>query len=397
MQDSRRVGARLEGTAREFRRCSVSVFDTLDNPSMKFDSEGRCQYYHDYQAIATANLVTGTRGREELEALTASIRRDGKGKPYDSIIGLSGGVDSTYVAWLAQQLQLRPLAVHFDNGWNSEIAVSNIEKVVGKFGWDLHTLVVDWEEFRDLQRAYLQASVIDVEVVTDHAIAATLFRLAAKWGVPYLLSGSNVATEAVIPSHWIFNKLDHINLLDIHRQFGNVALRTYPLFDTLSKKRAIHATGARSISLLNLADYNYAGAKQTIKNDLGWVDYGGKHHESIFTRFYQCEILPRKFGVDKRKAHLSNLIFSGQLTQSEALQRLSEPPCGHETLNSDRQFVLKKLGYTEPEFNQIMAIPPRSHLDFEVERPLSHRYPMLRPFMPAVRMLRRLASLVDRN
>jgi N-acetyl sugar amidotransferase len=382
---------------REFRRCSVSVFDTLDDPSMEFDSEGRCNYYYDYQRTAAANLVLGTRGREELEKLAARIRREGKGKPYDCIIGLSGGVDSTYVAWLANELQFRPLAVHFDNGWNSEIAVSNIEKVVKKFGWDLHTLVVDWDEFRDLQRAYLQASVIDVEVPTDHAIAATLFRLAGKWKIPYVLSGSNVATEAVIPPHWIFNKLDHLNLLDIHRQFGTIPLKTYPLFDTVSKKRVIHIGGARSVSLLNLADYDYSRAKHTISTGLGWVDYGGKHHESIFTRFYQCEILPRKFGVDKRKAHLSNLIFSGQLTQSEALQRLEDPACTEQTLNSDRQFVLKKLGFTESQFNQLMSVPPRSHLDFDVERPLSQRYPMLRPLVPAFRVLRRIARLVDRK
>lgn len=374
--------------APSYRQCSVCVLDTRDDPRMRFDSEGRCHYYHEYLAAEKQYVRTGGNGRRELERLAEEFKSAGKGKPYDSIMGLSGGVDSTYVAYVAKDLGLRPLAVHFDNGWNSELAVKNIENIVNRLGLDLVTYVINWEEFRDLQLAYLKASVVDIEVVTDHAIFATLYRMAGRHGIRAILSGTNVVTEQVLPPHWIYNKTDHVNIRAIHREFGKVPLKTYPFMDLKVKKYYQLIRGIRSHSILNYVDYDKARVKRLIADELGWRDYGGKHCESIFTRFYQGYILPTKFGIDKRKAHLSNLIFAGQITKQQALADLAEPIYAPAQLASDHEFVLKKLKLTEPEFAELMSLPPRSHTDFATEQSVYDAYPVLRPLRGAAEILK---------
>ncbi|MBA3341048.1 MAG: N-acetyl sugar amidotransferase [Gemmatimonadaceae bacterium] len=378
----------IRPTPARYRRCSISVLDTRDDPMMRFDAEGRCHYFHEYAEAERLHVRAGAEGRAELERLADNIRATGRGKQYDCILGLSGGVDSTYVAWQAKQLGLRPLAVHFDNGWNSELAVGNIESIVSRLEFDLFTYVIDWNEFRDLQLAYLRASVVDIEVVTDHAIVATLYRLAAKHGIRHILSGTNVVTEQVLPPHWVFNKTDHVNIRAIHREFGTSPLKTYPFMDLKVKKYHQIVRGIRSHAILNLVDYNKAAVKRLIASELGWRDYGGKHHESIFTRFYQGHILPVKFGVDKRKAHLSNLIFSGQMTQAEALAELERPIYNPAQLAKDRDFVLKKLELGEADFAELMLRPPRPHTDFACERSVYAEYPMLRPFRGMAELLK---------
>jgi N-acetyl sugar amidotransferase len=313
-----------------------------------------------------------------LEQLVEKIKKDGKGKPYDCIMGLSGGVDSSYVAYLCKQYNLRPLAVHFDNGWNSELAVKNIESMVNKCGFDLYTLVVDWEEFRDIQLSYLKASVVDIEVPTDHAITTVLMRLALKHKIKYSLSGSNVNTEFIMPKSWIFNKSDHINLLDIHKQFGTKPIKTYPLNDTMLKKRYTWA-GIQSLNILNYVDYHKQNAKDIITKELGWRDYGGKHYESLFTKFYQAHILPEKFSIDKRKPHLTNMIFSGEISKAEAVEELQTPLYAPEVFQLEKEFFLKKLGLSAAEWEAIMKKPAKSHYDFATERPLDERYKILKP------------------
>ena len=346
---------------------------------MRFDDEGRCHYYHDFVRACNERVRTGEQGERALAQLADRIRADGRGKPYDCIMGLSGGVDSTYVAYLAKQLGLRPLAVHLDNGWNSELAVSNIENVVNRLGIDLYTYVLDWTEFADLQRAYLRASVVDVEVVTDHAIFATMARIAGQRGIKHVLSGTNVVTEQVLPPHWIYAKTDHVNIRAIHAAFGTVPLRTYPFMDWRVKKYYHLIRGLRSHSVLDLVAFDKSAVKRLIQTELGWRDYGGKHYESIFTRFYQAYILPTKFGIDKRKAHLSNLIFSGQLSKADALAQLAEPLYPADLLTRDMEFVLKKLELSTDEFRRLMACPPRPHRDFAYERGIYDRYPFLLP------------------
>lgn len=374
------------------RQCSVGVLDTGDDPDMRFDEQGRSHYYHDYMRAAAELVHDGPEGEVMLQALAERIRADGKGKPYDCIMGLSGGVDSTYVALQARRLGLRPLAVHLDNGWNAELAVQNIEQIVSRLDIDLHTHVIDWNEFRDLQRAHLKASVIDIEVVSDHAIFAVLYQLASKYGIRHVLSGTNVVTEFVMPPHWIYNKTDHVNIKAIHAAFGEVPLKTYPFMSLKLKKWDQLFRGLKSHSILNLLPYNKAAVKQQIMAELGWRDYGGKHHESIFTRFYQGYILPVKFGVDKRKAHLTNLIYAGQITREEALAELAAPPYDPDQMEEDRQFVAKKLGFTLEEFDAIMREPPRPHTDFATERSVYEMYPALRPLRGAFNLIKRGAG-----
>jgi len=295
-------------------------------------------------------------------------------------MGLSGGVDSTYVAYLAKQLGLRPLAVHFDNGWNSELAVMNIENIITKLGFDLFTYVIDWNEFRDIQLAYLKASVVDIEAITDHAIFATLYRLAGEKKIKYVLSGTNVQTENTLPRSWIFNKHDHINIQSIHKAYGTLPLKTFPFSNAKVKRYYRQVLGVTSVSVINYVEYNKKKIKELIQRELGWRDYGGKHYESVWTRFYQGYILPTKFNIDKRKAHLSDLIFGGQITKEEALEELRKPIYDATQFKIDYDFVLKKLGLTEDEFNAIMQAPPRSHYDFDYEKPIDVRYPALKPF-----------------
>lgn len=357
---------------------------------MRFDAEGRCHYFHEYHAAEATDVCSGDEGERRLQVLADRIRKDGAGKPYDCIMGLSGGVDSTYVALQARRLGLRPLAVHLDNGWNSELAVHNITEIVGRLGIDLHTLVIDWAEFRDLQRAYLKASVVDIEVLSDHAIFATLYRLAGKHGIKHILSGTNVVTEFVLPSHWIFNKADHVNIRAIHKAFGEAPLKSYPFMDLKVKKWHQMVRGVTSHSILNLTHYVKAEVKDTIKNELGWRDYGGKHFESVFTRFYQGVILPEKFGIDKRKAHLTNLIYSGQATKADALRELERPTYDPILQAQDREFVAKKLGFSVDEFEAIMRIPQRRHEEFEVERSVYEMYPALKPLRGAANVVKQL-------
>lgn len=361
--------------------------DTIADPDITFDEKGISNYYYNYQKAAAERLHFGDEGWERLTAIADQIKQVGKGQPYDCIMGLSGGVDSTYVAYLAKKLGLRPLAVHFDNGWNSELSVMNIQNIVTKLDLDLFTYVINWEEFKDLQLSYLKASVVDIEAITDHAIFATLYRLAGEKNIKYVLSGTNVQTENTLPRSWIFSKADHINIKSIHKKFGTVPLKTFPFIDQKVKRYYFNVKGIRSISVLDYLEYNKKQVKELIQNEFGWRDYGGKHYESIWTRFYQGYILPHKFKIDKRKAHLSDLIFSGQITKEEALQELAIPMYDPAQFRSDYEFVLKKLGLSENEFEEIMARPPRSHYDFDYEKPIDERYPLLRPLKYIYRKL----------
>ncbi|MBY0537538.1 MAG: N-acetyl sugar amidotransferase [Chitinophagaceae bacterium] len=370
-----------------FRQCTISVMDTIADPDITFDENGICNYYYEYKKAESESVRKGAEGWAALKAIAATIKEAGKGQDYDCIMGLSGGVDSTYVALLAKQLGLRPLAVHFDNGWNSELSVMNIENIVNKLGFDLFTYVINWDEFKDLQLSYLKASVVDIEAITDHAIFASLYRLAGERNIKYILSGTNVQTENTLPKSWIFNKYDHRNIKAIHKAYGKVPLKTFPFMDAKVKRYYQQMKGISSVSVLHYADYNKAEVKKRIQEELGWRDYGGKHYESIWTRFYQGYILPTKFKIDKRKAHLSDLIFGDQITKEQALEELAKPIYDPAQFKTDFDFVLKKFGLTEEEWNAIMAIPPRSHYDFDYEKPIDIRYPILKPFKYVYRKL----------
>lgn len=361
--------------------CSKCILDSIDDPHLILDENGVCNHCHYYEKEKQLLVLEGAPAQHKLQQTIQVIKEYGKGKKYDCLIGLSGGVDSSYVAYLASQYGLRPLCVHFDNGWNSELAVQNIERIVNKLKFDLFTYVIDWEEFRDLQLAYLRASVIDIEVVTDHAIYGSLFKVAKDNDIRYVLGGHNVATEGILPYHWTYTKSDYINIRSIHKKHGTRKLKSFPFLDR-KMKRFIKKSGVEFVNYLNWVPYIKDDVKHTLINELGWRDYGGKHYESVWTRFYQGYILPEKFGVDKRKAHLSTLVCSGQMTREQALEEMKRPPIDPEQLKVDMEFVLKKLDLSRNEFDAIMHLPIQNHRNFETEGSLFNYYPVLRPLRP---------------
>jgi len=350
--------------AREYQICSRCILDTTD-PNIEFDEKGVCNHCRGYEKIAQRRVFEGIKAKKKLEELVEKIKQEGMDRKYDCLIGLSGGVDSTYVAYIVRELGLRPLAIHLDNRWNTRIAEENIRNIVDKLQLDLKTYTVDWEEFKDLQLAFLKASVVDIEFITDHGLAALIYKVANEKGIKYVLTGNNVVTEAVMPESWAYHKNDLVNLKAIHKQFGTVRLKNFPTLGILKKAYFQCIRKIRSIPILNYVNYVKEDAKKLMARELGWKDYGGKHYESVFTRFYQAYILPKKFDIDKRKAHLSNLICSGQMTRQEAMKQMEQDPYPDEQiLKEDKDHVLKQLGLTDEEFEKIMSLPVRSHYDY---------------------------------
>jgi N-acetyl sugar amidotransferase len=352
--------------------------DNIVDPDITFDENGICNYYHEYLEAETQQVLKGEAGEKKYNDIIAQMKADGKEKKYDCILGVSGGVDSTYLAYLAKQAGLRVLCVHFDNGWNSELAVKNIQNIVEKCGFDLFTYVIDWEEFKDIQLAYFKANVIDIEAVTDIAIFSALDVICKEQGIKHIIDGRNVVTEVTLPKAWICKNSS--NLRDIHKRFGTKKLKAYPLMSPIRRRLIARSKPFQSWPLLNYVVYDKKEAKEKIISALSWRDYGGKHYESVFTRFYQGYILPTKFKVDKRKAHLSNLIFSGQLTKSEALAELEQPIYPASIFEQDLQFVLKKLGYTEETFRNYIEGPAIPHNHYNLSISIFDEYPLLKPF-----------------
>lgn len=349
-----------------YQVCTRCVMDTSD-PEISFNEQGLCNHCQRYDFMVKDIVERAQSGGRlgELDAMVDTIKAAGKGKDYDCIMGLSGGVDSSYVAYTAKRLGLRPLAVHFDSGWNSELAVNNIENIVKKLKIDLYTHVVNWDEMRDLQLAFFKASVANCDIPTDHAFPAILLDQASRHGIKYVLSGSNYATEFILPSSWGYQSGDLRHLKDIHSKFGKSRLREYPTIGFF--KQYIwypYVRGIKTFKPLNYLPYNKFEAKRVIMNELGWRDYGGKHYESIFTRFFQGYYLPKKFGYDKRLAHLSSLINSGQLGREEALEELRQPTYEPELQDEDKQFVAKKLGVSVDELEAIFARPNKDYSEY---------------------------------
>ncbi len=374
----------------EYQQCTRCVLDTNDDPFIIFNHEGLCNHCQDYDKKEKEFVFKGTEGEKKLVETVEQVKKAGKGNAYDCILGVSGGVDSTYLAYKAKELGLRTLCVHFDNGWNSELAVKNIDNIISRLDFDLETYVVNWKEFKDIQLAYFKADVIDIEAITDHAITGTIYKLAAQYGIKYMLTGNNIATELVLPSYWIFHKADAVNIKDIHSKYGTIKLNNYPFFDAKAKHYYQMIKGIKTVDLLNYMPYLKSEVKEVITKELGWRDYGGKHYESVFTRFYQGYILPVKFGVDKRKAHFSNLICSGQTTKNEALEELNKPIYPEDVFETDKKFVLKKLGFSEEEFDSYLKRPRREHTEFRTEQSIYNNYPFLKPLKPIGNLIKKI-------
>lgn len=372
------------------QECVRCVMDTSD-PLISFDDSGVCNHCQAYDRWAS-NAGSVEERRPKLLELATQLKERGKGKEYDCIMGLSGGVDSSYLTWFAvRELGLRPLVVHVDAGWNSELAVNNIQSIVEKLGLDLHTLVVDWEEIRDLQRAYFLAGIANLDVPQDHAFIASLYSEAKKFGIKDILNGGNMQTEAILPQSWGYDASDSTSLKAIHAKYGRVPLKNYPVLSPWSRYVANPLIARmRTHRPLEYLAYNKAEAKELLKQELGWRDYGGKHFESIFTKFFQAHYLPTKFGYDKRLAHLSSLIVSGQITKDEARAELDKPIYDPQELQEDTIYWTKKLGITMEEYARVMAEAPSCYTEFgngeqtrevlgRFSRAASRAYRLIRP------------------
>ncbi len=356
-----------------YRICNRCVMDT-SAPDITFDSNGNCNYCREFIENCSEVINEDDESkRNRRNTFIKKVKEEGKGKPYDCIVGVSGGVDSSWVLVKAVELGLRPLAVHMDNGWNSELAQNNIERLVKKLGVDLFTYVIDWNEFRDLQESFFNADVVDIELLTDNALVAINYQQARKYGIKYIISGSNTATEGVrMPSTWAsVNKRDKKNILNIWKRCGRgYSLKSFPIYGT---KDYIIDTLIRKIEwvrFLDFLDYKKSEALEILSNEYEYVPYPYKHYESVFTRLYQGIILPQKFNVDKRRNHLSALILSGDMTRVEALKKLSEIPYpSEEAMEQDIQYFLKKFGWEKSDFEEYLNRPgiPHSKYGEEVE------------------------------
>lgn len=354
---------------RDYQRCIRCVMDTTAE-DIFFDRNGVCNYCKEFETQLADNRETFLEQQTHRENFLEKVKADGKGKDYDCIVGVSGGVDSSYALYLAVKNGLRPLAVHLDNGWNSELATHNISSLVEKLDVDLYTHVIDWEENRDLQLSFFRANVLDIELLMDNAMLAINYEQARRFNLHFLLFGFNVMTEGMkIPSNWNHYKKDVHNIKNIHKIFGKIPIKTHPLISTndLLKYRFLY--GIKSIAFLDYFNYNKNDAINILKSEFGYKPYPYKHYESVFTRFYQGYILPKKFGVDKRLVHLSTLIMSGQITREEAINMLNTSPYPDpKQEEQDRQFIIKKLGFTESDFNDYMNTPEVPHQVYGSEK-----------------------------
>lgn len=360
------LGVLMINKERPYQICTRCVMDTTD-PDIVFDENGVCNHCRRAETLLKKPpySLSPLEKKNKLIELVNEIKKSSRGKRYDCIIGVSGGVDSTYAAYTVVKAGLKPLAVHLDNGWNSELSVKNIENITKKLGIDLFTYVIDWEEFRDLQLSFLKASTPDAEIPTDHAIVSILYKIAEKEKVKYILGGTNLGTESILPHAWSYGHSDWKYIRNIHALYGTKKLSSFPhksffqiFIDTRLRK-------IKWIHLLNYIDYVKKDAIKIIEKELEWRDYGGKHYESIYTRFFQGYILPVKFNFDKRRAHLSSLIMSGQISRKQALDELKfEPYPDKDLLNEDMEYFLNKFGISEKEFKGIMERPIKTFWDY---------------------------------
>lgn len=348
----------------KYQCCTRCVMDTTD-PEITFDAQGVCNHCRQFDERARREWFPNEEGRRRWGAVVQQIKASGKGQEYDCILGLSGGVDSSYLALKVHEWGLRPLVMHVDAGWNSELAVANIEAIVKHCGYDLHTHVVDWEDMRDLQLAYLRAAVANQDVPQDHIFFASLYHFAARNQVRYILSGGNLATEGIFPSAWHGSAMDAINLKAIHRQYSERKLANYKtigFFDCYLWYPFIKKM--RTVRPLNYMPYDKATALKELEETVGYKPYPRKHGESVFTKLFQNYYLPQKFGIDKRLPHLSSLIVSGQMTRDEALEKLKEPLYELAELEIDIAYLCKKLRISRQEFDGLMKAPIHHYTDF---------------------------------
>ena len=349
---------------REYQECTFCVMDTSD-PEISFDARGRCNHCRGYRQLVSGDSFSTQEGALRLGLTLERIKAEGKDLEYDCVIGLSGGVDSSYLALKAHEWGLRPLVVHVDGGWNSELAVQNIERILKFTGFELHTLVVNWESMRQLQLSYLRAAVANQDVPQDHAFFAGLYHYAGTHGVRYVLNGGNLATEGIFPTAWHGSAMDARNLKAIHKRFGDGRLVNYATIG-MFKYYIWYPLVKRMTPVLplNMIPYSKDEAIRYLEETVGWRNYSRKHGESLFTKFFQNYYLPTKFGYDKRRPHLSSLIAAGELSREGAVKLLEEPLYEVDELARDREYICRKLKIDENEFRDLMNAPRHHFSEF---------------------------------
>jgi N-acetyl sugar amidotransferase len=356
---------------RDYQVCTNCIMDTSD-PNISFDARGWCDYCNNFEQTIRPNWHTDAKGEADLAKLADKIRLDGKGKDFDCIIGLSGGLDSSYAAYIAKEkMGVRPLLFHVDAGWNTDQAVGNIEKLVDGLGLDLYTEVVNWEEMKDLQVAFLKSQIPDQDLPQDASFFSSLYKFALQHKIKYVITGSNYSTECCRePEEWGgYLGIDKTLFGDIHRQFGTRPLKTFPLLDILVYKGIYqYALGMEVAKPLNMVPFVKKDAEDELERRFGWKRFQHKHHESRFTRFYEDYWLPRKFGFHKRRAHFSSLIMTGQMTREEALQRISRSEMDEHFLQQEFDFVAHKLGLSVDELRTIFEGEKKTYRNYKNKR-----------------------------
>lgn len=350
-----------------YRICSKCIMDTTD-PKITFDERGWCDHCRNYHENILPNWHPGELGEKMLAPTIEKIKNNGKGRDHDCLIGISGGVDSSYLTMLAKErFGLRPLIFHVDAGWNSQVSANNIHRLIDGLGLDLYTEVVNWEEMKDLQLAFFKAQVPHLDTPQDHVFFASLYNFAAKNGFKYILTGANYSTECVRePLEWHYHASDLSQIKDIHRQFGTRSLKTFPLCDILTYKLYYrYAKGVRVVRPLNHVPYIREEAIGILTRRFSWQQYGHKHYESRFTRFYEGYWLPRKFSYDKRRAHFSSLILTGQMTRDEAIKRIAKPELDETAMAQDFEYVAKKLDLTAKDLEELFKGKNKTYRDYK--------------------------------
>lgn len=352
---------------REYKICTNCVMDTSDS-KIVFDAQGVCDHCNTYYQDILPNWHTDARGRKDLEAIVKQIKSEGKNKDFDCILGMSGGVDSSYLLHLAVvELGLKPLVFHVDAGWNSKQAVNNIEVLVDGLNLDLYTDVINWEEMKDLQLAFFKSGVSHIDTPQDHAFFATMYKFANKYRINTILTGANYSTECIRnPKEWMYFQSDSRQVKDIHRRFGTIKLKDFPLTNILWHKVYLkYFKKIKVVSPLNYMPYTKKDAINLLKQEYGWQEYPQKHFESRFTRFYESYWLYEKFGFDVRRVQFASLILTGQMTREEALEELEKLPYDKENIKHDFEFVANKIGITAKELQSYFDAPNRSYRDFK--------------------------------
>jgi N-acetyl sugar amidotransferase len=352
---------------RTYQICTNCVMDTTD-PKIVFDELGVCDHCNGFKTDVLPNWHPNDAGKAQFRAQVETIKESGKGHPFDCIMGMSGGLDSSYLLHLAvTEFNLRPLVFHVDGGWNTDIAVNNIQVLVDGLGLDLYTEVINWEEMRDFQLAFFKSGVPHLDIPQDHAFIATLYHFADKNKIKYILNGGNFATECVRnPMDWLYHGTDMAQILDIQRRFGTRPLKSYPLSSVFFHKIYLrYVKGVRVVKPLNYMPYTKEHAAKVLSETYGWRPYPQKHFESRFTRFFEAYWLPTRFGYDTRRVQYSSLILTNQMTRDEALSKLEQPAYDPATIDEEFEYIATKLGITTIELRQYHQMPLKAYTDYK--------------------------------